>query len=236
MSYVIRTQFDGYSADGARRYRKGGGGPSAEESARAAAAERQKNVQAAQSVVDKYFTPTDDNGNPFTDKWYTNQRQSYSDYYLPDLEKQYQNARSQLEMNLAQTNPYGSSTNVASMQRLEDEYNKQYASLLQNADNFVADLRNSVADARTSAMSGAGDVSLATTAKQSADAAAAAASVPAFSPLGQLFANMVQPTMTGLSSAATQSTGTNSNSGGTTLFGSTKGGSGVKLQGSLQSS
>ena len=221
MGYIARNKFCGFSIDGTRTLRKGGGGgPSPEESAAAASELRQKNIREAQAVVDKYFTPASD-GDPFSDGWYSRQRQAYSNYYLPDLEKQYKDARQQLEMNLAQTNPYGSSTNVTSLQRLEDEYKKQYSTINQNADNFTSDLRTQMADARTKAMANAGEVSLATTAQQAADAASSAANVAAFSPLGQLFANMVTPTVTGLSSVATNANaGTTSSSGGVTNFNS----------------
>jgi hypothetical protein len=172
----------------------GGGskGPSPEHQARANAEERARRVSAATQQVDSIFAPQ------FTDDWYNQNKTAYSNYYVPELQRQYERAQQQLTMNLAQVNPYGSSANNQQFADLQRAYNDQYGNMLQSADQFASDLRTRVGDARGKALLNAGDSDLNTILSQAKNQAAAASAVPAFSPLADVFSKFVQPAAMGM--------------------------------------
>lgn len=205
--------------DGRRTLYKGGSkGPSPEETAYANAQERAKRVQEATGQVDSVFAPQ------FTDDWYGKQKQGYVNYYIPELKRQYDEAKNQMTMNLASTNPYGSSSNNKQFADMERAYGDQYNNMMQSADQFASDLRTRVADARTKALQNAGDADIGTIMNQALNQAQAASAVPAFSPMADVFAKFLQPA--GMAAMSQQQGGANAPAqGGVTL--SSKGKSGL---------
>jgi hypothetical protein len=176
--------------EGGRRIYGGGGGgdsPDPEAMAQASANVRAKRVQAGTKAVDDVFNPM------FNEQWEQGIRSKYLDFYMPQLEDQYKKARGQLEMNLAQANPYGSSANADAFADLDGSYQDQYNQILTGADDWMNSARQRVESARLAANQGAGDYDMSTMGRNAVSQARIAGTAPTMSPLAQLFANMTNP-------------------------------------------
>ena len=94
-------------------------------------------------------TPTwEKTGTAFNDAFYDARRQSFLDYYAPQLQRQFSDARDQLGFALARAGLSRSSTAIDKSSRLSESYNTENTALASRAEKSVSDLKNNVADQR----------------------------------------------------------------------------------------
>lgn len=127
----------------------------------------------------------------FGDDFFNNRRQAYLDYYQPQLQDQYGNARDQLTFDLARAGLLRSTVAGDQLADLENQFGLQQAAIQSRADDAVTQLRNSINAQRSAAIS-----QLNATADPDVAANTALSSVqaiqgsqPTFDPLGELFKN-----------------------------------------------
>lgn len=164
----------------------GGGGDGGAAEARAREEQRQARIRAGMRQIDKAFSG-------FDDAFFDSRAQGYRDYALPQLEEQWTNTLRDLTYALSRSGMLNSSVAAekqAEAKRMYDRYKQQIES---QAANYAAQARGDVERNR-------GDLvaQLNATADPTAAANAAMAraqsltAMPAFSPLGQLFADFTE--------------------------------------------
>ncbi len=154
-------------------------------SARQQEAERQARVDAGRAAIDQSFAQF---GDPYYDKIKTD----YLSYYNPQLDEQYAEARKNLIFNLARNSILESDAGTTQLAKLEKKYKDQQASLGNAAAGAANDARSRVENER-STLHGL-NMNAADPALIGERATAASANVsapPVYSPLGQIFADVI---------------------------------------------
>lgn len=112
---------------------------------RQAEARRQQNITAGQGEIASLFGQFDDN-------FYNKRSQSYLDYAMPTLDKQYQDQMKALTTNLARTGNLNSSLRGDLMGQLQKQYDTSRLSLTDTANNYANEARANVAQAKSKLM------------------------------------------------------------------------------------
>lgn len=125
-------------------------------------------------------------GNDFYDTY----RQGYLDYYMPQLEDRYQEARSQNLYNLARRGILRSTAATDAQSKLTKNRLAQEASLYGQADNATAGVKNQIADAKRQALQLLYQTEDPTSAANTAltEVNAVQSQKPDLNPLGDIFA------------------------------------------------
>lgn len=158
----------------------------AAEAARREAAARQARITSGMANIDAGFKGFDDN-------YYGGLKQSYLDYYKPQLDDQYQKAQDTLLYNLARTGTLESSNRATGLADLEKAYGLQNQSMLANSDSYVGGAKSQVENNKLNQYS-----QLRATGGDAAQAAqflngpisVQAPTLSPMSPLGDLFTNL----------------------------------------------
>lgn len=112
---------------------------------RQAEARRQQNITAGQGEIASLF-------GQFNDDFYNKRSQSYLDYAMPTLDKQYQDQMKALTTNLARTGNLNSSLRGDLMGQLQKQYDTSRLSLTDTANNYANEARANVAQAKSKLM------------------------------------------------------------------------------------
>ena len=108
---------------------------------REAEARRQSNITQGQSEISSLFGQFDDN-------FYNKRSQSYLDYALPTLDKQYQDQQRTLTSQLARSGNLNSSVRGDMFAKLQRQYDTSKLGLTDQANNYAADARSQVEQSR----------------------------------------------------------------------------------------
>lgn len=135
-------------------------------------------------------TSTENVPGQFTDDFYTGLKDTYENYYRPQLQRQEGDADRALKINLARSGNLTGSVGSRQIGRLAEDKATQERSLSDQAIKYSNDARTKNEQTRGNLIgqleSGAG---IENVANQASAAAATATAPPAFSPLGDLFKN-----------------------------------------------
>lgn len=163
------------------------------EIARQQEAERTARINAGRTKIDETFSQFDD---PFFEK----RKSSYLDYYEPQLDDQFADARRKAVLALSRTGNLNSGSGARRLGDLQQNYEMNRGLISDQALDFQNKARADVETARQD---------LYTTNRASADPSGAAASAlaragtfstaPALSPLGNVFADFINSFSTGVS-------------------------------------
>lgn len=156
--------------------------------------ERQRDIKRGQRKIDTHF-------GQFDDGYYTGYEQKYVDFYNPQLDRQFADARGKLIAALAGRGTLESTAGFGKMTDLQEEKDLAATTIANEAQDAANKLRSNVENAKTNLYSlneSAADPKAANAlAKGQATALVAP---PAFSPLGQVFASFLAPLAAGLQS------------------------------------
>ena len=162
------------------------------EIARAEEAARQARIKEGQAAIDKSF-------GKFDDSYFGNIEKASNDYYLPQVDQQFADARKRLIFNLARNNKLESSSGIEEMGRLQETGTKNRAAIGDSSRDLALGERNRVAGNKSTLISqlsaSADPAAAAATATANADALSAPQT---FSPLANLFAQFANVGVTGL--------------------------------------
>ncbi len=157
-------------------------------------AERQADIKSGQKSINANFKQ-------FDDAYYDGYKQDYVDYYNPQLDKQFGDARGKLIAALAGRGTLESTVGVDSFGDLQEEKDLASTTIANDAANAANELRGNVEDAKSNLYSlneSSADPQAANT--LAAGQATALVAPPAYDPLGQVFANLLAPFASGVSS------------------------------------
>lgn len=152
------------------------------EAARKKEAERQAAIKTGMESINNQFAG-------FGDDFYGGRRSAILDYYQPQLDDQMKKARDALTFAFARAGTLNSTMAADRTADLTKQYDLQKAGLVSNAEGDAANLRNSVANQKSSLI---GQLNATGDANQVANDALAAtqqiyAQRPNYSPLGDIF-------------------------------------------------
>jgi hypothetical protein len=173
----LRVQQEGFAAQAAA---------AEAEAARVRAAEqaRQNNILQGQQEISSIF-------GQFNDDFYNARAKSFTDYAMPQLDTQYQDAMRSLTASLARSGNLNSSLRGETMAKAQREYDAQKLSLADRGMQYANDARSAIERARSELFatnaSLADPGSIRTLAQQRAQAAAAQ---NGFSPLGLMLSDL----------------------------------------------
>lgn len=194
-----------------------GGGKSKDDggaaAARAAEQARQAAIRTGTENVNKTFSQFDDN-------FFGGISKAHADFYGPQIEKQYHDARRDLVLKLGQSGILNSTGGQRKLSDLDLAAARQRSSIADQGLSLAADARNRVEDSRSNILA-----QLTASADPTAAATAAAARAksltapPAFSPLANLFSSFADLGTSAVIGAAHRG------ETGPSLFGAKKGGS-----------
>jgi hypothetical protein len=173
----LRVQQEGFAAQAAA---------AEAEAARVRAAEqaRQNNILQGQQEISSIF-------GQFNDDFYNARAKSFTDYAMPQLDTQYQDAMRSLTASLARSGNLNSSLRGETMAKAQREYDAQKLSLADRGMQYANDARSAIERARSELFatnaSLADPGSIRTLAQQRAEAASAQGG---FSPLGLMLTDL----------------------------------------------
>jgi hypothetical protein len=181
---------------------------------RQAEARRQQNITAGQGEIASLFSQ-------FNDDFYNKRSQSYLDFAMPTLDRQYQEQVRALTANLARTGNLNSSLRGDMMGQLQRQYDTGKLSLSDTANNFANEARANVAKSKASLMESNASLADPGTVRTMADAQASGLQVnPQFQSLSQMISDLSSGVQTSGARKATAS------GGGVNLFSGGGGGAG----------
>ena len=166
----------------------GGAGAMRDEASRQRAEEeaRQGRIRSGRKKIDDTFSS-------FDDAFYDKRKQSYLDYANPQLDDQYKKAVSELTLALARNSLSNSSVAARKKAELQKQQGIQARAVADKAREYEAGTRSAVdmakSDLQTQNMSLADPSLIGQTA---ANRAISLTELPAYSPLGALFANATE--------------------------------------------
>ena len=161
---------------------KSGGGEAAQ--ARADEEARQARIRSGTASINDTFD------SQFTDDYYSQRRDAYTNYATPQLEDQYADAQKQLTYALARGGLLDSSIRGSKLGELQQQYALQNQDIADKALASETDARNAVEDARSNLITTLNATGDAEQAASTAISRASALSQPAaYSPLTSLFAD-----------------------------------------------
>ena len=148
-------------------------------------ADRQSRLATGSQAVNDIF----DAGN-FNDAFYNKYNQAQLDYYQPQVDTQYSQAKAKLTTDLARSGMLNSSTAGYDQGLLSNEYNANTAGVNANADTSTGALRQSILGEKTSALNQLYSTEDPTLAADTATGMVQQGQLtrPNLAPLGQLFA------------------------------------------------
>ncbi|MHB1140664.1 MAG: hypothetical protein ACYC1T_02745 [Sulfuricaulis sp.] len=124
----------------------------------------------------------------FDDNYYSGIKKAYTDFYLPQVDEQYDQAKRKLTYKFANTGNLDSSAGANNIANLFRDYNRERASIADRALGAEKDLRSNVEQNRSELISQLQATADPEAAATSSTARAKALATPApFSPLGDLF-------------------------------------------------
>ncbi|WP_137389145.1 hypothetical protein [Rhodoligotrophos defluvii] len=172
----------------------------ARKAAEQAEIERQQKIKEGQALIDQAF-------GGFDDSFFNNYLNTYTGYYFPELDSQFTSAQDQLMAALAGRGMMTSSYGATKTGDLLEEYNKQKTQIANQAQDAANQLRGQIEDSKSNlyALNQSSADPAAINARALAEATAIKAPT-AFTPLGQVFASVLQP-FTGYMQAAQNSPG-----------------------------
>ncbi len=188
------------------------------EIARQAEVERQQKITEGRSAIDQQFAA-------FDPAYYQGLSDSYSGYYMPQLDDQFAKAKKALIFNLARGGNLNASAGAQSLAELTGAYKKNQAVIGDQAQSAAQQQRGQVENNKSelyNQLSASADPKAAAT-----TAAARASSLTApqgYSPLGDLFASFLNPVSTAIAYERNGFPGT-----GTGLFAPKKRGSEARV-------
>lgn len=154
--------------------------------ARAAEEARQARITQGTADVNNTFSK-------FDDPYYGGVSKSYADYYTPQVDDQYQDARRKLVLNLGRSGIVNSKAGARQIGDLDEAYQRERTGIADRSVSAGAQARSDVENARSQVLqqlSASADPSSAVAAASAR--ANALATPPSFSPLGNLFAQFAQ--------------------------------------------
>lgn len=165
----------------------GGGAPhdDSAEIARADEAARQQKILAGQTSIDEAFKP-------FDDSYFGGVSKSYTDYYNPQIDEQFNKALQKKTLDLANSGNLSSSSGATQIADLRREYDRQRTSLADQGLQAANDLRGKVESNKSELYQS--NRSAADPASAASQAAARAGNLQApltFSPLGDVFSSIL---------------------------------------------
>lgn len=159
---------------------------SAAEQARRAEQQRQAAINAGTAKVNDVFSK-------FDDDYYAGIERASNDYYLPQVEDQYEDARKKLVLQLGRTGRIDGSSGARELGELDERYQTQRADIANRGVTAANEYRGKVEQNRSDVLSqlyaSADPSAAATTAAARAESLTAP---PAFSALGNLFGDLVR--------------------------------------------
>lgn len=167
------------------------GSPSNSAGAAAAqqAAQARADEEARQARIKTGLTNIDQQFSAFNPEYYQKQSDAYTSYYLPQLDKQYAEAKKKLTYNLARTSNLNSSEGAQQFGKLAEAYSQQQGQIGNQAATAGAQMRSQVESDRgdlINQLNSTADPNIATSAAQ--NRAQALLSQPAqLSPLANAF-------------------------------------------------
>jgi hypothetical protein len=145
------------------------------------ALQRQNEIQNGMRGIDSAF-------GQFDDKFYNGRRQAALDYYMPQADQQYNDARKQLTFALARSGGAQSSAAAQQQADLERKMMAARQGIMDKADSSVQGMRNNVEAARADLVNMLNQSGSASTVGDNARARVAALSMPeSYSSLADLF-------------------------------------------------
>jgi len=162
----------------------GGGGDNGAAEARQREQQRQARLSQGMSSINQAFSG-------FTDDFYNQRQQAYTDYAMPQLNRQYGDALDDLTFALARSGLLESSVAARKQGDLNEQFQLQRQGVVDEGARLANQARQDIASARSSVIN-----DLYATENPAAAAAAAQARAriatqqPTFSPLGMLFQNV----------------------------------------------
>lgn len=169
-----------------------------QEAENARIAEAEKAAQAAREAETRRQTAITEGAgsissifNQFNDEFYNKRGQDYTNYAMPELDRQYQNQQRDLIANLARSGNLNSSLRGDMLAELQRQYDTGKVSIADTANKMIQDARSSVEGQRASLLES--NSQLADPGLVTAKAQAAATSLgtnPTYSSLGDLIANL----------------------------------------------
>lgn len=170
----------------------GGGAGDAAAQARAAEEARQARIRAGTDTINQTFEK-------FDKPYYEGITKASNDYYLPQVDQQYNEARNKLVLALGGRGILNSSEGAKQIGKISEDYNRKRTAYSDQGVNLANDYRGKVEQNRGELLNQL---------SASADPAAAAASAsaradmltapPSFSPIGDLFSNLARYGATGI--------------------------------------
>lgn len=186
----------------------GGGGGDESWRARASEEERQNRVNQGMTNIDNAFAKFDQ---PYFDTY----SKKLVNYWLPDIDRQFDDANNKLAFAFGSTNPGGSSASAKAFADLKVDKDRRIQEAYDNSVGEANKLRQNIDNQRgavTSQLNATSDF------YSAGDAAVRAAdtlsSEPVFSPLGDLFTNITDQYATAQQAARTGAPGWGFNIGG----------------------
>ena len=166
-------------------YGGGGGDNGAAEAARRQEEERQARIKQGMASIDSAFTP-------FNDDYFNSKSKAYSDYYLPQLQRQFDEANAALRLQLSASGLGNSSAGAYGTAKLAREFADRQADIAAKGGDYSGSARQSVQDMRNQLVSQLNATSDSGAAAQAAQSQAyASMNRPnAFEPLGNAFTQL----------------------------------------------
>lgn len=159
------------------------GGGNAAGAARAAEEERQAKIKEGQSAIDSQFAGFDDN-------FYAKRKEAFLNYAMPQLGSQYRDAQAQAVQSLARRGLLNSSAGARTLAQLTQQRDINLGNIQNQALDFANQERDRVNREKQNLyglLTASADPGAA--ANLATNAANTISGRPAFSPIGQLFAN-----------------------------------------------
>lgn len=165
----------------------GGGDNGAAEDARRQEEARQARIRQGMSSIDSAFMP-------FNDDYFGGKSKAYSDYYLPQLQQQFDDANAALRLQLSASGLGNSSAGAYGTAKLAKEFADRQADIAAKGGDYAGQARQQVQDMRnqlTSQLNATSDAGAAAQAAQS-QAYASMNRPNAFEPLGNAFTQLAR--------------------------------------------
>lgn len=162
------------------------------EIARQAELERQRKITEGRQAIDQSFAG-------FDDSFYNQLSTGYQDYYLPQVDQQFNNARKKLIFSLARAGNLNASAGSSQLGDLKRKYEESKALIGNEAFNRAqqarADVERNKGDLYSQLSASADPASAAAAATARASALTAP---PSYSPIGDIFASFLNTAATGV--------------------------------------
>jgi hypothetical protein len=163
----------------------GGGRDNSADEARQREEQRQGRIKEGRGKIDEAFTQ-------FDDPYYSGVEKAYLDYYNPELDKQYNDARRKVVLSLAGKGNLASGAGARTLGELTTQYEKNRSMLANQAIDARNQARSDVESARSELydqnISAADPAAIAV---QAASRAGSIATPRAYSPLADLFSGLI---------------------------------------------